>query len=486
MHPSSAFRLPPSALLSDTLAIWNAGLAAVRSDQLVRDALHVEGPVLVIGDDEIPLRSLRRIVVVGAGKAGAGMAAAVEEVLGPQLAEEKQLAGWINVPADCVCPLTRIRLHAARPAGVNEPTAAGAAGTAEILKLVASLTPDDLCLCLLSGGGSALLPAPVEAITLDDKLAVTRHLSAAGANIEQLNTVRKQLSRIKGGGLARACRAGRLVSLIISDVLGDPLDLIASGPTVEDPSGPEAALAVLQQFSAREAGIPAAVFEWLQRALVVPPLGGKAGGGPPKGRTTSARQPPVCRVTNLVIGNNATAVDAAGVEAERRGYSHAMISAQQSEGAAEEVGRHLAAMARQMRDGAGTMYSWSACGSGPDCLISGGEPVVRLVESSRRGQGGRNQQLALAALESFWEDGARNVAFLSGGTDGEDGPTDAAGAFFDAGILQAAHENGLSPREFLARNDAYRFFAPLDALLKTGPTHTNVCDLRVVCTRRSD
>ena len=240
-------------------------MTAVRSDQLVRDALRVEGPLLVVGDEEIPLRSLRRIVVVGAGKAGAGMAAAVEEILGSKLAEEKQLAGWINVPADCVRPLKWIRLHAARPAGVNEPTAAGAAGAAEILRLVESLEPDDLCLCLLSGGGSALLPAPVEAITLEDKLAVTRHLSAAGANIEQLNTVRKQLSRIKGGGLARSCRAGRLVSLVISDVLGDPLDLIASGPTVEDRSTPEAALAVLQQFSAREAGISAAVFEWLQR-----------------------------------------------------------------------------------------------------------------------------------------------------------------------------------------------------------------------------
>ena len=260
MQPS-----PSSALLSDALAIWHAGLTAVRSDRLVRNALHVEGPLLIVGDDEIPLRSLRRIVAVGAGKAGAGMAAAVEEILGPQLAEEKQLAGWINVPADCVRPLKRIRLHAARPAGVNEPTAAGAAGAMEILRLVESLTPDDLCLCLLSGGGSALLPAPVETIALEDKLAVTRHLSAAGANIEQLNTVRKQLSRIKGGGLARACGAGRLVSLIISDVLGDPLDVIASGPTVEDSSSPEAALAVLEQFSAREAGISAAVFEWLER-----------------------------------------------------------------------------------------------------------------------------------------------------------------------------------------------------------------------------
>ena len=465
--------LPPSELLSDALAIWHAGLNAARSDRLVRNALHVEGPLLVVGDEKIPLRDLRRIVVVGAGKAGAGMAAAVEKTLGPRLAEEKHLTGWINVPADCVGPLQRIHLHAARPAGVNEPTAAGAAGAAEILRLVESLTADDLCLCLLSGGGSALLPAPVEAITLADKLAVTRHLSAAGANIEQLNTVRKQLSRIKGGGLARACRAGRLVSLIISDVLGDPLDLIASGPTVEDRSGPEAALAVLEQFSARKAGIPAAVFEWLQRpcALVVPPLGGKCGKEPPTGGTTSAWHSPDCQVTNLVIGNNATAVEAAAVEARQRGYSPAANAARQSEGLAEEVGRSLAAMAREVRDQ-----------SGPHCLISGGEPVVRLVDPSRRGQGGRNQQLALAALETFWEDGARDVAFLSGGTDGEDGPTDAAGAFFDASILQAAHQRGLGPQDFLARNDAYHFFAPLDALLKTGPTHTNVCDLRVVCT----
>ena len=191
-----------------------------------------------------------------------------------------------------------------------------------------------MCLCLLSGGGSALLPAPVEAITLDDKLAVTRHLSAAGANIEQLNTVRKQLSRIKGGGLARACRAGRLVSLIISDVLGDPLDLIASGPTVEDRSTPRG-----------RAGRARAVLRSRGRHS-----GGRVRRGSQRPRPQTRRQPPDCRVTNLVIGNNATAVDAAGMEAERRGYSHAMISARQSEGPAEEVGRHLAAMARQMRD----------------------------------------------------------------------------------------------------------------------------------------
>ena len=441
-------------MLPDALAIWHAGLDAVRSDRLMRESLRVDGDMLIVGEEPIPLRSIRRIAVVGAGKAGAGMATAVEELLGPRLMEEKQLDGWVNVPADCVRPLRRIRLHAARPAGVNEPTPAGAAGAVEILRLVESLTPDDLCLCLISGGGSALMPAPIEGISLADKLAVTRHLSAAGATIEELNAVRKQLSRIKGGGLARACRAGRLATLIISDVLGDPLDVIASGPTVADTSKPEAALAVLEKFDARRAGVPAAVFECLRRR-----------------RAVAAR--PMPSVTNLVIGNNATAVDAAGMEAERRGYSHAMVCARQSEGPAEDVGRHLAEMALSMRSG-----------TGPNCLISGGEPVVRLVESARRGLGGRNQQLILAALVHLLADGAADVAMLSGGTDGEDGPTDAAGAMVDARILAEARRRGLDAADFLARNDAYHFFEPLGGLLKTGPTHTNVCDVRVVVVKR--
>jgi hydroxypyruvate reductase len=431
-------------------------LEAVRSERLVRETVRVEGPCLWIGDTQLALDRIGRIAVVGAGKASAGMAVAVEEALGPRLLAEKQVCGWINVPADCVRPTQCIKLHGARPPGVNEPTPAAAAGAKEILRLVAALGPADLCLCLISGGGSALLPAPVDGIRLADKLAVTRHLSAAGANIEQLNTVRKQLSLIKGGGLARACQAGQLVSLLISDVLGDPLDIIASGPTVPDSSTPEAALAVLEKFDARAAGIPPAVFDYLACKR---PRAGQA--------QTS------CRVTNLVIGNNAVAVDAAGLEAERLGYSHAMISAKESEGPAEPLGRHLADMALTMRGE-----------PGPDCLISGGEPVVTLVDAARRGMGGRNQQLLLAALQTLAADGAAGIAMLSGGTDGEDGPTDAAGAFFDAAILAEAQRRGLDPADYLARNDAYHFFAPLDALIKTGPTHTNVCDVRVIVVER--
>jgi hydroxypyruvate reductase len=303
----------------------------------------------------------------------------------------------------------------------------------------------------------------VEGVSLADKLAITRHLSAAGANIEELNTVRKQLSRLKGGGLWRACRAGRLAALIISDVLGDPLDVIASGPTVEDSSTPAAALAILDRYQARAAGVPQAVFDYLAQTQARC-----------RCYDTKPHARPACRVWNLVIGNNATAVDAAGLEAERLGYSHAMTSAARSEGAAEEVGRHLAAMALSMRQR-----------PGPNCLISGGEPVVKLAAAEKRGLGGRNQQLVLAALAALSSDGAAGLAILSGGTDGEDGPTDAAGAFLDAEILLAAGRQGLDPADYLARNDAYHFFAPLDALLQTGPTHTNVCDVRVVLASRS-
>lgn len=442
-------------LRRDALQVWRAGVAGVNSERLVRQAVQVKDNQLQVGDESIALNKVRRIAVVGAGKAGAGMAAGLLEALGKRVISDKAISGWLNVPADCARALPPLVLHAARPAGVNEPTEEGALGATKILELVASLTNDDLCLALISGGASALMPAPVGEITLADKLAVTRHLSAAGATINELNTVRKQLSRIKGGGLARSCRAGRLITLIISDVLGDPLDIIASGPTVSDTGTPRQALEILQRFKAREAGISNRVFDYLgSKSDVVP-------------------SSPSCQVINLVIGNNATAVEAAGVEAERLGYSHAMTSARSSEGAAEDVGRHLALMAQRMRRN-----------SGPDCLIAGGEPVVKLPQTSQRGLGGRNQQLVLAALDSLAVDGCEGIAVLSGGTDGEDGPTDAAGAFLDAEILAAVRRHNLNMADYLRRCDAYHFFEAAGGLIKTGPTHTNVCDLRVVVVDR--
>jgi hydroxypyruvate reductase len=447
---------PPSQLRSDALAIWQAAVAAVRSDRLVQQNVRVDRHWLTVAGELFDLNSLERVVVVGAGKAGAGMAQGLEQAFGEPLLNSKHVAGWLNVPADCVQPLSRIHLHAARPAGVNEPTSAGVLGSQEIIRLVEQLTPRDLCIALISGGGSALLPLPVEGVTLEDKLAVTRFLSAAGAPIEELNTVRKQLSRIKGGGLARACKAGRLIALIISDVLGDPLDLIASGPTVADPSTPADALAILEKYDAHEAAISERVFSTLRR---VP--------------TDHARLPG-CRVTNHIIGNNALAVAAAAQDAQRRGYRVQSESATRSEGPAEEVGRLLAERSLEMR----------ATGAS-ECFISGGEPTVKLVDSSQRGRGGRNQQLVLAAVERLAQADARGSVILSGGTDGEDGPTDAAGALADEEIIATAKQRGLDPQVFLARNDAYHWFEPLGGLIKTGPTHTNVCDVRVVLTDAS-
>ncbi len=465
-------------LRCDALAIWQAGVDAVRAERLMREHIRVEGDWLRIGDDVLPLDEIDRIVVVGSGKAGAGMAAGLEEVLGERLLGEKDVRGWVNVPDDCARQLARIHLHAARPAGRNEPTEAAVAGTREILRLVASCGPRDLCLCLISGGGSALLVAPTPPVTLADKRDLTELLSAAGANIHQLNTVRKPLSLVKGGGLARTMPAGRMISLILSDVPGDPLDVIASGPTVENRATAQDALDVLSALVPDRRRIPPSVLEHLQLLAA----SGRAGGGPldtggiervGTALDRSRGPTPTVQVANLVIGNLAAAVDAAGLAAVRLGYRPALTAATELEGPAEEVGRRLAEMALRMRAAAGQ----------PDCLISGGEPTVQLVEPALRGRGGRNQQLVLAAAKEMGS--TPGVILLSAGTDGEDGPTDAAGAFVDAEVMAAASADQLDMRNYLARNDAYHFFERTGGLIKTGPTHTNVCDLRVVLTPRN-
>lgn len=444
-------------LRADALGIWQAGVDAVRSERLVPQQVRVQGEQLWIGEESYDLPQVRRIVVVGAGKAGAGMALGLETALGPRVLAEKQVSGWVNVPADCVRPLRCIHLHAARPPGINEPTPEAVAGTERILELVSSLGPSDLCLVLLSGGGSALLPAPPPEVPLAEKIALTRRMSAAGANIQELNTVRKQLSRVKGGGLARACKAGQLVTLVISDVLGDPLDVIASGPTVPDRSTPQQALAILERLVPDHAAVAPAATRYLRT----------------RAETATPPAPASCQVRHVILANNATAVEAAGREAERRGYSFALHAATTLEGPAEEVGRHLAQMAQHMREHAP-----------PECLITGGEPTVQLVPPPLRGKGGRNQQLVLAALLTLGLEGCRGIALLSGGTDGEDGPTDAAGAVLDETLAQRCQALQLDPADYLRRNDAYPFFERLGGLIKTGPTHTNVCDLRVVVVQR--
>ncbi|MCH2114478.1 MAG: DUF4147 domain-containing protein [Pirellulales bacterium] len=435
-------------LRDDAEQIWRAGVAAVHPERLIPQYVRVAGNRLCIGDQEFNLPALERIAIVGAGKAGASMAIALETALGDELLKAKQVTGWVNVPADCLQSTRCVHLHPARPAAINEPTPAGLQGTSQILELVANLRAGDLCLCVISGGGSALLPAPIDGLPLAAKVQLTRDISARGGTIGQLNTIRRELSLVKGGGLARACRAGHLVTLILSDVPGDDLETIASGPTVARRPTPAAAWQVMQEL-----GLPdSAATEAVKRALTKP----------------IEPQPDVtAQVTHVLIGNNATAVDAAGVAAERLGYSHAMISSTKPEATAEEVAAGLVEMAQAMREH-----------TGPDCLISGGEPTVALAPITERGLGGRNLQLALSALASLenWQ----NLALLSGGTDGEDGPTDAAGAVVSEDVVARARDMQIDANEYLRRNDAYHFFESVDGLLKTGPTHTNVCDMRVV------
>jgi hydroxypyruvate reductase/glycerate 2-kinase len=435
-------------------AIWQSAVAAVDPFTLVRDALSNPPP-----DIQSALAQARRVLVVGGGKAGAPMAAGAEAALAAQL---NRVSGVVNVPASgAVRGLSAIRLHAARPDGSNHPTAEGVTGVLEMLDLVRGAGPDDVCVCLLSGGGSALLPAP-DGVTLADKQKVTQLLHACGATIGEMNCVRKHLSAFKGGRLAEAFFAAggqNLFTLVISDVVGDPLDVIASGPTVADPTTFADALAVIEKYRLSDR-LPPLVQLHLER--------GRNGlsSETPKSLPSGAR--------TFVIGNNAIALDAAAHTATNLGYSVLNLGSY-IEGETRQVAIALAGILR------------SVCADGkplpaPLCILSGGETTVTL--SSEHGRGGRNQEFVLAAALHLGVSGLRNVVVLSGGTDGEDGPTDAAGALADAGTLERAAQLGLDASLALVRNDAYPFFADTGDLLRTGLTGTNVMDVRVFLVRR--
>ncbi len=442
-----------NSLREDAFSIWSAGVDAVDSSRLVGDVVSSSGDSMSVAGIEWRPGSSGNICVVGAGKAGAGMAAGFEAALSEEM--KARLSGWVNVPEDCVRELESIYLHGARPAGVNEPTDAGVQGTCEILQRVASLNSNDLCVVLISGGGSALLPAPIEGITLKDKQEVTRLLMHAGATIEELNTVRRALSGVKGGGLLRACRAGQLVTLIISDVIGDPLEVIASGPTIDVSPDPKAALDVLNRLlDAPDLRAPDSICRVLTDLM---------------DRAHSHRDV-TCGCENAIIGNNRTAVEAAAEKASSLGYE-LVLSEFDQPGVAKSFGEEFANRCLQIRNDSVPGKKF--------CLISGGEPVVQLAKTDRPQKGGRNQELILAAAQRLRSDVSTGIVILSGGTDGEDGPTDAAGAFVDEKILKAAHDQKLEIDDYLSVNNSYEFFERTEGLLKTGPTHTNVMDLRI-------
>jgi hydroxypyruvate reductase/glycerate 2-kinase len=440
--------LSPPSLRDQAFAIWQEAVRAARPEELVAAAF--ADPTLALHP---ATATAPRILVLGAGKAGAAMSGGVLQALAD---ERDRIFGVVNVPAGSgPLQLDGIRLHVARPAGSNEPTAEGIAGARRILELAAGAGPEDVGLCLLSGGGSALLPAPVEGVTLDDKQRVTRLLHTCGATINEMNAVRKHLSAIKGGRLAQAFTGRALFALIISDVIGDPLDVIASGPTAADPSTFADALAVFDRYCIAPQ-VPEAIVEHLRRG---------AAGMVPETPKVLPRM-----VHNHVIGNNAKALAAAQRQAEALGYRVLNLGSF-IEGETQQVAGVLAALVRSIRrDGLPL--------APPLCLLSGGETTVTLTEG--HGRGGRNQELVLAAADRLGAVGLSGVVVLSGGTDGEDGPTDAAGAVADEETLRRAAALGLQPSAFLLRHDAYSFFDAIGGLLRTGLTQTNVMDVRVI------
>lgn len=413
--------------------IWNAAVDAVRPERL----LSPESVGAAIGDAP-------RVIVMGAGKAGAAMSVALEAALGERIA-----AGWVNIPEGTEKPTRRIHLHAARPPASNHPTDAGVRGSREILRLAREAGKDDVGVCLLSGGGSALLPAPADGITLADKQAVTKLLHACGATINEMNAVRKHLSAIKGGRLAEAFAGRRLVSLIISDVIGDPLDVIASGPTAPDPTTFADCAAIFEKYDLLSR-VPADVRRRIDSGMI--------------GTITETPKSLPARVENRVIGNCDVALAAAAKAAASLGY--------RTENLGSAIDGDTGDRARDM------MAIFSAPGDRPTCVLSGGETTVRLP--AQHGKGGRNQEFVLTLVAEMDPEKWRNAVVLSGGTDGEDGPTDAAGALADAGTLQRARARGLDARDFLDRHDAYEFFRQTGDLLVSGPTDTNVMDVRVL------
>lgn len=387
---------------------------------------------------ELDRGGFRNVFVIGAGKASAEMARAVERLLGARIS-----GGEINVKDGHGSPLRRIKIN---ECGHPIPDQRGVAGARRIAKIASQAGQDDLVICLISGGASALLPLPAPGITLAKKQKVTRLLLECGANIHEINCVRKHISAIKGGQLARLVYPATLLTLVLSDVIGDDLDVIGSGPTVPDRSTIAEARAICAKY---RIGVE------LPELQETPKPGDKI----------------FAKAHNLIVGSNKLAVDAAAEQARRLGF-HTLVLSTFVEGEARQVARVHAAIAKEILASGRPIPR-------PACVISGGETTVTI---RGKGLGGRNQEFALAAAIEIAGLG-QDTLILSAGTDGTDGPTNAAGAVVDNTTLHRAKGKGLDAAKFLANNDSYHFFEATGDLIKTGPTGTNVADVQVMLVR---
>ena len=423
-------------LRQHALAIFEAALRAADPAEAVRRNVSLEGDTLRAGDGLYDLAAFERIFVIGAGKAGAAMAQGLESILGGRIT-----AGLINVKYGHVAPLKRVELN---ECGHPVPDEAGVRGVRRIEEIAGGAGERDLVICLISGGASALTPAPADGITLAEKQLTTKLLLSAGADIFELNTVRKHISTLKGGQLARLAAPATVITLILSDVIGDDLSVIGSGPTAPDPSTYADAVAILPRFDLLD-GVPVSVRARLERGEPETPKAGDA---------------VFARVRNVIVGSNKLAVESAEQAARGLGYETAILSTTIS-GEARNLAVDYAGRLKAMPPGS--------------CAIAGGETTVTVRGS---GLGGRNQEFAMVAGMAL--DGVADALVLSGGTDGTDGPTDAAGGIGDGATMERARAAGIDAAEYLARNDSYHFLARLGDLVMTGPTNTNVMDVVVM------
>ena len=431
--------------------ILSAALAAVDPAQAIRQNVSREGDSLRIGQRSYDLSDYERIFVAGGGKAGSPMVAAIEGILG-----QRVTAGLVNVKHGHLpregANVQRVEIV---EAGHPTPDEAGRRGAGRMMEMLSGLTEKDLVICVISGGGSALMTLPQPTISLADVQALTGALLRCGATINEINAVRKHISRIKGGQLARLIHPAHVVSLLLSDVVGNPLDVIASGPTVPDTTTFAQAHGVLEKYDLLDK-VPASIVEHLRAGVA-----GKIAETPKEG------DPIFATVYNLVVGSNEIAAWAALNRARELGFNTQLLSTY-VEGEAREVAKVLAAVAKEMATSGQPIPR-------PGCLVVGGETTVTITGE---GKGGRNQEIALAAALAIegWED----VMVVTLATDGTDGPTDAAGGVATGKTVAWARDLGLDPEKYLANNDSYHFLEALGELIVTGPTNTNVNDLAFV------
>lgn len=433
---------------ANAASVFQAAIAAVDPEAAIISALTREKDTLYLKGKHFALQAFRRIVIVGAGKATAPMAGAMERLLGDRID-----TGIIVVKYGYSSPLQKVKVE---EGGHPIPDDAGLKGARDIAHLLSQCDDNDLVISLISGGGSALLPLPPPNVTLEQKQVVTRELLHCGATIHELNAVRKHLSLTKGGGLARHAYPATIINLMLSDVVGDDMDVVASGPFVPDRSTFQDAVAVLEKYAIVGA-IPRPIMDHLLQGArgVIPET-------PKKGDQIFEK------VTNLVIGSNIIACTAAREQAKSLGYNTIILSSM-IEGNTSDIALAHVAIAKEVLSSHNPI-------SRPACIISGGETTVRV---QGKGLGGRNQEFALVCARSL-VDLSGKIVILSGGTDGTDGPTNAAGGIVDTGTLSRGSEMGLSVDSFLKNNDAYHYLQATGDLLMTGPMRTNVMDVRIM------